>query len=102
MATDELTAQYCQRSTDLLTRFSTDVNKAKIYFIWPVYEWPDQSPIGLQTQTLLTVAWSVTRQSQRRLLQNPPDAYNSYIVRPRIYKLRPKRPILIHTKPKVS
>lgn len=33
---------------------------AKVYYIWPVYFWPDTSPIGLRDTTYITMTWSVT------------------------------------------
>jgi len=46
------------------------------YFVWPVYAWPDMSPIGLRDRTFLSFSWSLGAMSSappgsttRRLLQ---------------------------------
>lgn len=44
---------------------------AKVYWIWPLYYWPDRSPLGLKDRTIISLSWSLTRQAsspQRRLL----------------------------------
>ena len=43
-------------------------NKNSIYYIWPVYFWPDSSPVGLKDHTLISLSWSVFRTASRRLL----------------------------------
>ena len=46
-------------------------SKTQIYYIFPVYAWNDQSPIGLQDKALISFAWSISKespQSRRRLL----------------------------------
>jgi len=41
---------------------------ARVYWIWPVYNWP-HSPIGLVDKTLISFSWSITgRERRRRLL----------------------------------
>ena len=35
--------------------------KAKIYWMWPVYYWPDQSPVGLKDRAVLSLAWSLAK-----------------------------------------
>jgi len=45
--------------------------KSAFYFIFPVYEWPDKSPIGLKDKALVSFSWSVSKTSMtsRRLLE---------------------------------
>ena len=48
--------------------------KSKAYYIFPIYQWPDQSPIGLKDTSVVSFAWSVseyTGSSSRRLLSVP-------------------------------
>lgn len=48
----------------------------KAYWIYPVYAWPNKSPLGLVDRTLIAFAWSVTTASQstqRRLLSIDPS-----------------------------
>lgn len=49
---------------------------ARVYWIWPVYYWPDQSPIGLKDHTVVSLSWSLSQASAapppaRRLLSLP-------------------------------
>lgn len=37
------------------------VQFAKVYYVWPVFYWPDKSPVGLKDTTSISLAWSVTR-----------------------------------------
>lgn len=57
---------------DSCTAFYADCrSKAQIYYLFPVYAWSDESPIGLQDKALISFAWSVSKtavQSRRRLL----------------------------------
>ena len=42
-----------------------------VYWLWPVYYWPDKSPVGLKDRTLISLSWSLTQAStvhRRRLL----------------------------------
>ena len=45
--------------------------KSQFYFIFPVYSWYDQSPIGLRDKALVSFAWSVSKTpvTSRRLLE---------------------------------
>lgn len=40
---------------------------ARAYYIWPVYAWPDLSPIGLKDRSLISLSWSVSHNPSRRL-----------------------------------
>ena len=42
----------------------------RTYWIWPLYAWPSEAPVGLKDKTLLSLAWSlgVNAASARRLL----------------------------------
>ena len=56
---------------------------SQIYYIWPVYQWPDESPIGLRDKAIVSFTWSVTKVAPpapqaRRLLSE------SFSVPPRI------------------
>ena len=48
---------------------------SKAYYIFPIYQWPDQSPIGLKDTSVVSFAWSVSQYvssyGRRRLLQVP-------------------------------
>ena len=50
---------------------------ARTFWIWTLYAWPTEAPVGLKDKTLLSLAWSIgERQTQpvavgRRLLQTP-------------------------------
>lgn len=49
-------------------------DKSKAYYVFPIYQWPDQSPIGLKDTSVVSFAWSVseyTASSRRRLLSVP-------------------------------
>lgn len=40
---------------------------ARAYYIWPVYAWPDLSPIALKDRSLVSLSWSVSHNPSRRL-----------------------------------
>ena len=45
--------------------------KSKVFWMWPVYYWPDASPVGLKDHTIVSLAWSLAKEapaSRRRLL----------------------------------
>jgi len=48
---------------------------ARTFWIWPLYAWPTEAPVGLKDKTLLSLAWSIGEKLQatgavaRRLLQ---------------------------------
>ena len=51
----------------------------RTYWIWPLYAWPSESPVGLKDKTVLSLAWSLGAgaspgpdQGSRRLLAAPP------------------------------
>ena len=51
--------------------------QAKVYWMWPVYYWPDQSPVGLKDRAVLSLAWSLAKDpdytppsTSRRLLSH--------------------------------
>lgn len=47
---------------------------SKAYYIFPIYQWPDQSPIGLKDTSVVSFAWSVSEYAgtrRRRLLSVP-------------------------------
>ena len=44
---------------------------ARTFWIWPLYAWPNEAPVGLKDKTLLSLAWSIgpdADSSGRRLL----------------------------------
>ena len=43
---------------------------AKIYWMWPVYHWPNKAPVGLEDKTIVSLSWSITKvdPNSRRLL----------------------------------
>ena len=44
---------------------------ARTFWMWPLYAWPNEAPVGLKDKTLLSLAWSIGPQaagSGRRLL----------------------------------
>ena len=49
---------------------------AQTYWIWPIYAWPDQSPIGLKDKTIVSFTWSITTaaHTNRRLLESGSEA----------------------------
>lgn len=56
--------------------------KSKVYWMWPVYYWPDASPVGLKDHTIVSLAWSLAKTalpagtpsaSTRRLLSATQD-----------------------------
>ena len=78
-ANDGATAQTFMDRTDALVQCdapcvsSTRRAASEIYWIWPIYQYADQSPIGLKDKTILSFAWSVssTAPTSRRLLSFP-------------------------------
>jgi len=32
---------------------------ARTFWIWPLYAWPNEAPVGLKDKTLLSLAWSL-------------------------------------------
>jgi hypothetical protein len=47
---------------------------ARTFWIWPLYAWPNEAPVGLKDKTLLSLAWSigpVETGTGRRLLGAP-------------------------------
>lgn len=49
---------------------------AVVYWIWPVYHWPNRAPIGLVDKTIVSLSWSLApfdSPSGRRLLGRRPD-----------------------------
>ena len=42
----------------------------KIYWMWPVYHWPNKAPVGLEDKTIGSLSWSITKvdPNSRRLL----------------------------------
>jgi hypothetical protein len=56
------------RSAVLSRPFSRNVRAeerkqyAAVYWIWPVYSWPNMPPIGLVDRTLISLVWSVAPQ----------------------------------------
>lgn len=44
---------------------------SRTYWIWPLFAWPDEAPVGLKDKTVLSLAWSLSSSAQapgRRLL----------------------------------
>lgn len=64
-----------------ITRVSGDyVAKSKIYWVWPTYYWPDESPAGLKDTAIISMAWSLSAPAatpapppSRRLLSMTPQ-----------------------------
>jgi hypothetical protein len=56
------------RSAALTRPFSRSVRAqvrqqyAAVYWVWPVYSWPNLPPIGLVDKTLISLAWSIAPQ----------------------------------------
>ena len=56
------------RSAALTRPFSRSVRAqvrqqyAAVYWVWPVYSWPNMPPIGLVDKTLISLAWSIAPQ----------------------------------------
>lgn len=48
--------------------------KAKIYWMWPVYYWPDQSPVGLKDRAVLSLAWSLAKDPAYAPVASPSSA----------------------------
>jgi hypothetical protein len=46
-------------------------DRSRVYWILPIYYWPDQSPIGLKDRTIISISWSIGATSSRRLLSLP-------------------------------
>lgn len=65
----ETAASFLQRTVDLVETDKQVI--AQTYWIWPIYQWPDQSPIGLKDKTIVSFAWSIAKtagNTNRRLL----------------------------------
>ena len=39
---------------------------ARVYFVFPMFQWPDTSPLALKDQTIVSFSWSIVKQSERR------------------------------------
>ena len=71
-----------QAATEIHTRTLSRVapeydGHAVVYWMWPVYYWPDASPVGLKDRTLISLSWSLTQAStihRRRLLTDSSDS----------------------------
>jgi len=51
---------------------------AVIYWIWPVYHWPNKSPIGLVDKAIVSLSWSLAPENthnRRRLLSRRPQKH---------------------------
>ena len=61
-------------SVEQLVPDATRRSDSQMYWIFPVYSWYDQSPIGLKDKALVSFAWSVSKApvSSRRLLAYSP------------------------------
>ena len=49
---------------------------AVVYWIWPVYHWPNKAPVGLVDKAIVSLSWSLApydSHSGRRLLARRPD-----------------------------
>ena len=49
---------------------------AVVYWIWPVYHWPNKSPIGLVDKAIVSLSWSLAPEdahTRRRLLSRRPE-----------------------------
>ena len=50
---------------------------ARTFWIWPLYAWPAEAPVGLKDKTLLSLAWSIGEKPpqsvsvSQRLLETP-------------------------------
>ena len=72
------TQLYTQTISRVADEFSS---QAKIFWMWPVYYWPDRSPVGLKDHTIVSLAWSLAKSAadiespagNRRLLQSSSD-----------------------------
>ena len=65
----ETAASFLQSTVDLVASDKRSI--AQTYWIWPIYQWPDQSPIGLKDKTIVSFAWSIAKtgsHTNRRLL----------------------------------
>ena len=45
-----------------------------MYWLLPIYYWPDQSPIGLKDRTIISISWSLGAVSSRRRLLGMPES----------------------------
>lgn len=73
-------ATFLQSTVDLVALDKRTI--AQTYWIWPIYQWPDQSPIGLKDKTIVSFAWSIAKtgsHTSRRLLSTiappPPEIF---------------------------
>ena len=57
---------------------------ARVYWMWPLYAWPSEAPVGLKDKTVVSLAWSMSRTSRRRrnLLQAKPTRKPAQTVAP--------------------
>ena len=82
-------AEIIQRTIERVT--IEHLQRARVYFLWPLYYWPDRSPIGLKDRTLVSLSWSLTRAPQptRRLLAVAAEKPQVLGRTPQVYKAVP-------------
>jgi len=49
-------------------------DRSRVYWLLPIYYWPDQSPIGLKDHTIISISWSIGVVSSRRRLLGVPES----------------------------
>jgi hypothetical protein len=62
----------------------------RTFWIWPLYAWPNEAPVGLKDKTLLSLAWSigpVETATGRRLLGAPARLDSDPASRVQLYDL---------------
>ena len=70
----ETANSFLQRTVDLVPVEKRAI--AQTYWIWPIYQWPDASPLGLKDKTIVSFAWSIAKTGShynRRLLSTDSD-----------------------------
>ena len=65
---------------------------ARVYFVFPMFQWPDTSPLALKDQTIVSFSWSIVKESarRRRLLGLLPIVSPSLEINPTVEKIKAK------------
>lgn len=83
----DVAAEFLSRTEALIS--TSRRPKSQIYYIFPVYHWDNQSPIGLRDKSIVSFAWSVSKtpSTNRRLLAVSEQPHTQIRRRRKIAKL---------------
>ena len=88
-ARPDLIQNFRDQVYDLL---GTNSQYARVYFVFPMFQWSDTSPLALKDQTIVSFSWSIVKESERRrrLLGLLPIVSPSNEINPTVEKIKAK------------